>query len=341
MQVVIDGSFGEGGGQILRTSLALSLVTGRPISILNLRAGRKKPGLMRQHLAAVHAAATIGRADVHGNEIGSQQLSFSPTSIKPGDYRFSVGTAGSATLVFQTVLPALLTADRQSSLTMEGGTHNPFAPPFDFLTRTFLPAIGRMGGTVTAHLDRPGFFPVGGGRFHATINPAGIAPGFNLCDRGAILRRSARALVSRLPRKIAERELKTVQHELNIDPNQLRIEEIENSPGPGNVLIVEIEAEHITEVFVAFGQRGVPAERVAWEVVKEVQEYLNTKAPAGKYLADQLILPLALTGGGRFRTVQPTLHTKTNIEVVKRFLPVDIAVTRLDGNIWEIEIKQL
>src|SRR5262245_8861795 len=163
--LIIDGSFGEGGGQILRTALGLSLVTGVPFRIEKIRAGRQKPGLMRQHLTAVNAAAQVGQAEVIGASVGSQELTFTPGKISPGDYTFAVGTAGSATLVLQTVLPALLTAAQPSFLTLEGGTHNPHAPPFDFLARAFLPLIGRMGPSVTATLIRPGFYPAGGGQF--------------------------------------------------------------------------------------------------------------------------------------------------------------------------------
>ncbi len=159
--ITIDGSYGEGGGQILRTSLALSLVTGKPFSIRNIRAGRKKPGLMRQHLTAVNAAAEIGQAAIEGNRIGSQAFTFEPEMIKPGNFHFAIGSAGSCTLVFQTILPALLTAGEPSEIILEGGTHNPFAPPFDFLEKAFLPVINRMGPKVAAVLEKPGFYPAG------------------------------------------------------------------------------------------------------------------------------------------------------------------------------------
>jgi RNA 3'-terminal phosphate cyclase (ATP) len=163
--ITIDGSYGEGGGQILRTSLALSLVTGKPFSINNIRAGRKKPGLMRQHLTAVNAAAEIGSAAIKGNRIGSQEFTFEPEMIKPGNFHFAIGSAGSCTLVFQTILPALIIAGGPSEIILEGGTHNPFAPPFDFLAKAFLPVINRMGPKVDAVLEKPGFYPAGGGRF--------------------------------------------------------------------------------------------------------------------------------------------------------------------------------
>src|SRR5262245_60443308 len=169
---VIDGSQGEGGGQILRTALALSLVTGAPFRVEKIRAGRQKPGLLRQHLTAVTAAVEIGGAAVEGATLGSRELSFRPGSVRPGAYRFAVGTAGSAALVLQTVLPALLTATGPSTVVVEGGTHNPHAPPFDFLALAFLPLLARMGARAQATLDRPGFYPAGGGQLTVEITPA-------------------------------------------------------------------------------------------------------------------------------------------------------------------------
>ncbi|HUK89269.1 MAG TPA: RNA 3'-terminal phosphate cyclase, partial [Blastocatellia bacterium] len=187
--IVIDGSFGEGGGQILRSSLALALVTGQAFRITNIRAGRKNPGLLRQHLTAVSAATEVGEADVTGASIGSKELSFSPTRIKPGKYSFAVGTAGSTTLVLQTVLPALAIAGEASTITLEGGTHNPFAPPFDFLVKAFLPLLNRMGSDVSCSLLRYGFYPAGGGKMEVCIGPANQLRPIDLTERGAAVSR--------------------------------------------------------------------------------------------------------------------------------------------------------
>ncbi len=184
--IEIDGSFGEGGGQILRTSMALSLVTGKPFHINNIWEGRRKPGLLHQHLTAVNAAATISRAELQGNDIGSQELYFAPNKVKFGQYYFAVGTAGSCTLVLLTVLSALTTADAGSELILEGGTHNPYAPPFDFLDKAFLPILNRMGPRISTKLERPGFYPAGGGKFVALIEPAKKLSQIDLLDRGHI-----------------------------------------------------------------------------------------------------------------------------------------------------------
>ncbi len=337
IMITIDGSFGEGGGQILRTSLALSLVTGKPFSIHNIRAGRKKPGLMRQHLTAVNAAAEIGQAAIEGNRIGSQAFTFEPEIIRPGNFHFAIGSAGSCTLVFQTILPALIIAGGPSEIILEGGTHNPFAPPFDFLEKTFLPVINRMGPEVDAVLEKPGFYPAGGGRFKVSITPAGLN-GFDLLERGNIINKTARAAVANLPVNIANRELEVIREKLEWDRELLKAVEVENSQGPGNILTVEVESDNITEVFTGFGEKGISAEKVAKRAVKSVQEYLSFNVPVGRYLADQLLVPMALAGGGKFRTLSPTKHTTTNAEIIKKFLGVEIAMNEYDQNKWEIKI---
>src|SRR5437867_7015012 len=222
--ITIDGSEGEGGGQILRTALALSLVTGQPFRIERIRARRQKPGLLRQHLTAVEAAKSVGCAEVSGAAINSQVLEFRPGPVTPGNYRFAVGTAGSATLVLQTVLPSLLSASGRSTLTLEGGTHNPLAPPFNFLARSFMPLIHRMGPNVELELRRPGFFPAGGGKFHARIEPVKRLTRFDLLERGAIRQQRARAILSKLPAQVAERELTVVREQLGWRENDCGVE---------------------------------------------------------------------------------------------------------------------
>jgi RNA 3'-terminal phosphate cyclase (ATP) len=187
--LLIDGSKGEGGGQIVRTSLALAMLTGQPITITDLRAKRKNPGLARQHLVAVRAAAQLCQAEVEGDALRSQRLVFKPREVQPGEYFFSIGSAGSATLVLQTVLPALLAANGPSRITIEGGTHNPLAPPFEALAHAFLPLMEKMGPRVNVRLKRHGFFPAGGGLIDAEIEPAGRWTGFELLNRGDWTRR--------------------------------------------------------------------------------------------------------------------------------------------------------
>jgi RNA 3'-terminal phosphate cyclase (ATP) len=326
--IQLDGSRGEGGGQILRTALGLSLVTGQPFIIHQIRAGRQRPGLQSQHLAAVRAAAAIGIADVSGAEPGSRTLCFRPGTVTPGRYTFAVGSAGSATLVLQTVLPALITASGPTTLTLEGGTHNAWAPPFDFLEKAFLPLLARMGGRVSAKLERRGFHPAGGGRFTVDIQPAARLEPLHLGERGRILAKRGTATVSRLTPEIARRELKVLERLLSIEPNRLEVEEDRTSPGPGNVVSVEVESEHVTELFTGFGKKGVSAESVAEELSKEVRRYLESEAPVGEYLADQLLVPLALAGGGSFVGSPLSSHSTTNMEVIGTFLSRRFKVDR-------------
>jgi RNA 3'-terminal phosphate cyclase (ATP) len=341
--LTIDGSQGEGGGQIIRTSLALSLITGRPIRIYNVRARREKPGLQRQHLTAVRAAAAIGDAQVEGASLGSSAFTFTPGEVKPGDYSFPIGTAGSTMLVLQTILPPLMIANSPSTLAFEGGTHNVHAPPYEFIAKTFLPLIKRMGAHVSAGLERYGFYPPGGGRLNVRIEPAArcaLAP-LHLLTRGGISARRARALVVKLPPTVGERELTVIREQLGwdeTDGDELRVETSTNALSPGNVLTLEIESEHLTEVFTGIGERGVRAETVAERAAEEARAYLETGAPVGEHLADQLLIPLALAGGGSYTTGQPSLHTTTNIEVIKMFLDVRIEIEQTAGDVWKIEI---
>lgn len=330
--ITIDGSTGEGGGQILRTALALSLVTGQSFRVDKIRAGRRKPGLLRQHLTAVNAAAQIASAKVTGAILGSQSLTFEPGEVHPGDYTFSVGTAGSATLVLQTVLPALVVGSKPSRLLLEGGTHNPFAPPFDFLQKTFLPVLSRMGPKVSTTLERYGFYLAGGGKFSVTIEPASPLSPIELIERGSIQRRLARAVYAAIPRSIAERELRVISEKLGWTAESIIAEQVENSAGPGNVVLVELESDALTEVFTGFGERGVLAERVAEKVTDNVREYLASTAPVGEHLADQLLLPIALAGGGAFRTVKISRHAQTNIEIIQKFLPIVFGIEDKDGS---------
>lgn len=334
--IKIDGSIGEGGGQILRTSLSLSLITGLPFHITKIRAGRSKPGLMHQHLTSVQAASCIGHADVEGDSIGSKELLFKPWKVEAGHYDFRVGSAGSVTLVFQTVLPALMLASKESTLNFEGGTHNPFAPPWDFLAKTFIPQINKMGPVIQTTLINPGFYPAGGGQFTASIKPSGLS-GFNLCERGAIVNQRARAIISKLPVNIANRELDAVGRSLNLSSDMLQIEYVKDTFGPGNAVIIELESQNLTSVFTSFGERGISAETVAFRVASEVQRYMSTDAPVDPHLADQLMIPFALAGEGCYRTMPLTEHSTTNLLMIKKFLHCKVKLTELKDNTFIVE----
>jgi RNA 3'-terminal phosphate cyclase (ATP) len=336
--ITIDGSKGEGGGQVLRTSLALSLVTGTPFRIERIRAARAKPGLLRQHLTAVQAAAAVGRARVEGDAIGSLALTFTPQAVQPGDYTFSVGSAGSATLVLQTILPPLLRAAGRTILTLEGGTHNQSAPPLDYLQRVFLPIVNRLGPRVDATLERRGFYPAGGGRFVVTIDPAPQIAPLQLLDRGDIIDRRVTALVARLPRTIGDREVATALGLLKWPKEAGRVEDVANSPGPGNVVFVELECEQVTEICTGFGELRKRAEHVADEAVQEMQRYLVAGVPVGCHLADQLLPVLVVGSGGSFRTLTPSRHTDTNADVLRQFSTARIEMTPESRDVVRVDV---
>lgn len=336
--LTIDGSFGEGGGQIIRSSLALSLITGKPFRVYNVRARREKPGLKPQHLMAVKAAAEIGHAKVDGVAVGASEFTFVPDKPTPGEYTFSIGTAGATTLVLQTILPPLMIADAPSVITLEGGTHNKHAPPFDFLEKSFLPLVNRTGPHVSIELERYGFYPPGGGRINVYIEPRTEPQRMEINERGLIKERRARALVVKLPESIAERELKIIREHLNWNDEELRVETSYNALSPGNVVMIEIESEHLTEIITSVGERGLRAETVAEMAALEAANYLATGAPVGEHLADQLLIPLALARGGSYTTGPLSPHTTTNIEIIKKFLDVEINVEHVKDGVWRIEI---
>jgi len=262
--ITIDGSIGEGGGQVFRTSLALSLTTGKPFRIFNIRAKRAKGGLLRQHLTALNAAAEVGQAKVRGANIGSSEVTFEPVEVRPGTFRFSIGTAGSTSLVLQTVLPALMTASAPSHLILEGGTHNPYAPPFDFLEKAFTPLVRKMGPEVSCCLDMPGFYPAGGGRFTVSVKPVSRLMELHLPERGEIKCCGCRALVAQLGKHIGDREVKVVCEEMGWSKDSSKVVLYRKSQGPGNVLIIEVESENVTEVITGFGMRGVRPSGLHW-----------------------------------------------------------------------------
>ncbi len=316
----IDGSRGEGGGQILRSSLALALITGQAFRTATIRAGRRKPGLMRQHLTAVRAAQEISGADCEGAELNSQSLVFRPGTVRPGDYSFAVGTAGSAMLVLQTVLIPLALTGGVSTVTVEGGTHAAWAPCFDHFQSSFLPLLERMGIRVQAQILRHGFYPAGGGLVQVSIGPAQERHGLELLERGGVVRQSARALYANIRRSVAMTECETLLGHLPWDEDQIQPLHVGDSRGPGNAIVVKLEHTQVTEVVTAVGEKGLRAERIAQRAAAEVQRYMGATAPVGAHLADQLLLPMAFLGGGVFRAQSISEHTFTNAGVLERFL---------------------
>ena len=336
--IIIDGSQGEGGGQVVRNACVLSLVTGQPFRITDARGKREKPGLMRQHVTAVEAACAIGGATCEGLSVGSSDLTFYPGQVTPGEYRFAVGTAGSTGLVLQTVLMPLVLASAPSRLVLEGGTHNMLAPPFDFIAKSFLPVINRMGPSVTARLVRHGFYPRGGGRIEVDIEPAALNA-INCVNRGTLLDRTATALFAGLPFDVAEREITTARSLLDWPEDAFSIRQLPEEQGPGNIVLLEAVYEHVTEVVSGFGKLGVSAEHVAKTAAARMAGYLASDAFAGPYLADQLLLPFALAGGGSFTTVKPSHHSLTANAIIDGFLGQRCSFVQLPTGAHRVEIR--
>jgi RNA 3'-terminal phosphate cyclase (ATP) len=334
--IEIDGS--AGGGQLLRTALSLSLCTGIGFTMQQIRAKRSRPGLMRQHLTAVNAAARIGNACTHGAELGATTLRFEPGVVVAGDYAFATGSAGSATLVLQTVLPPLWRCDAPSRLRLEGGTHNPLAPSADFIADTYLPALAKIGIDASIELERPGFFPAGGGIVHATVSPAPALRHAAFIERGQLLSIDALAMLSGLAASIGERELQTLAKRLQLNAEALHLHEVRPSIGPGNALLLRVRHEHHAETFTGHGERGMSAEKVATRLAGEVKTYLRSGACVGQHLSDQLLLPMALAGGGIFITHGISEHLQSNARLIEKFLTVEIAWSELKAGQWKIVI---
>lgn len=320
----IDGSRGEGGGQILRTSLALSMLTGKPFAMRNIRANRAKPGLRRQHATAVDAAARLCHGTVHGATVDSKYLEFTPGSITGGDVTIDIGSAGSTTLVVQTLLVAAIHAGVALRATIKGGTHNPMAPPFEFLERIYVPHLQAMGAAVTIALDRHGFVPEGNGQLVLDVHAGGTLRPIELLAAGEVVERRATAILSRLPTHVADRELGVCRDRLG---EPLACETIELRAGvPANLLLIDLVREHARELVTGFGEKGLRAEVVAERACDEAAAWLDADVPVGEHLADQLLLPMAVAGGGRFRCAPLSLHATTNIDTIRLFLDLPIRV---------------
>lgn len=324
----IDGSYGEGGGQILRSSLSIAAITGQPIQINRIRAGRQKPGLAAQHLTAVRAAAAICHAQVQGDALGSMMLEFIPgSSVQAGTYTFDVsearqgGSAGAITLVLQTILLPLVLASGNSQVTLRGGTHVSHSPSMTYIEQVYLPTLHRMGVGVEAKLNAWGWYPQGGGEVELLMNGVSKLGGINLVERGDLQQVRGLAVVTELPSHIpqrmasrAENLLREAQLKPNIQP--LRAKGI----APGASLFLTAEYENSESGFGALGRLGLPADKVAQMACEELLKFHQTGAPVDEHLADQLLLPAALAcQNSVYRVAEITQHLTTNAWVIEQF----------------------
>jgi len=325
----IDGSYGEGGGQILRTSLALAALTGRELEIFNIRARRSKPGLRPQHLQGVKAAAAICAAEVRGAEIGSQSVRFVPGTVRPGDYRFNIGTAGSTSLVLHTIyLPLALAADGPSAVTITGGTHVPMAPCFHYLDLQWRHFLERIGLSVSVRMKTAGYYPRGGGEITAAIKPAEHVNVLTISDRGKLVRIRGISSVTGLPMSIAERQKKQAEKRLASIDCPVEIDTLDlKGVAQGTMLLLLAEFEHSRACYYGLGARGKRAEAVADEAVEPMLRFIGGAAHIDEHLADQIILPLSTARGtSSFITTRVNSHLLTNAEVIRRFLPTKIDI---------------
>lgn len=332
--LTIDGSYGEGGGQILRTALALSAVLGRSVELVKIRAGRKRSGLQPQHLACVEALAEITGAEVHGAEIGSSRLYFVPGRIGGGLRRLDVGTAGAVSLVFQALLGPLAFAERASALILRGGTHVPWSPPAPYVSQVFLPMVQRMGLESTWQLERGGFYPKGGGQVRAAVQPLTQLSPIDLTNRGALLAIRGISAAAGLPRNIAERQADRIRHRLADVGYTVEIESAElDAACPGDTVFVWAEFEQSRGGFGALGERGKPAEQVADEATDALLDFLGGDAATESHLADQLALFMALANGrSALTTARVSRHLLTNLWTIQQFMPIKVV---LEGGLGE------
>jgi RNA 3'-terminal phosphate cyclase (ATP) len=332
--IEIDGSLGEGGGQILRTSLTLSMMTGQPFRISKIRAQRKpKPGLQAQHLACVRAAKEICRANTTGDHLGSMQLTFEPGEIRAGSYHFPIGTAGATSLVLHTIyLPLLLNTSEASEVTIEGGTHVPTSPCYSFLKSTWQPLLSEIGLPLELQLIRPGFYPRGGGRIHVRFEPKSEVKPLLLTEAEEKPRLQIISAVAGLPRKIAVRQADRAVQQL--DKHDFSAEtEIEEWPGgPASYLGIEVQRDERVSLFTALGAKDKSAEKVADEAVDEALKFLHSPGVVDPHSADQILLPLVFAReASRFRVSETTLHLTTNVQTIQQFLSRNISLSDSTG----------
>lgn len=341
----IDGSYGEGGGQILRSSLALASLLRQPIEIFNIRRGRSKPGLAPQHLTAVSASRRITSAELEGAQLESQSLKFTPNEVTPGDYYFDVAelkrSAGSTSLVFQTLLLPLSFTSKASTLILKGGTHVPFSPPFDYLQEVFLPTLRKLGIHCDAEIRKWGYYPAGGGEVFFEIEPASGLKAIDMENRGRLKRISVLSAVSNLPDHIAQRQARSASNflkKMELKP-AVKTRRVLSSR-EGTYVFILAEFESVFAGFSSLGQKGKPAEKVALEACERFKEYWDSGCAFEPHLADQIILYLALgKGESRFTVSKITQHLLTNAWVVRQFLPVEIEIKGRIGERGEVRIR--
>lgn len=332
--IQIDGSLGEGGGQILRTSLTLSLIKGQPFEIYNIRARRKNPGLQPQHLKCIEAATLISKGNAKGDHKGSLRLMFEPGEAIPGEYHFEIGTAGSTSLVLQTIFLPLALAKTSSNISITGGTHVSWSPVHHFLSLHWAQYLSKFGFNLKLKLDRAGFYPKGDGKISAEIFPIQKLKPIDMIERGNFKKLTGISAVANLDYSVAERQRSQALKRLERMGYDAIIG-IENMPSryKNAMTLLQAEFDQGSGCFTSLGAIGKRAEKVADEAVDDLLEYLNSNGCLDKYLADQLVLPLSIIPGeSAFSTSKITNHFLTNIAVVKQFVNIQ---SQVQGQVGE------
>jgi len=323
--IEIDGSYGEGGGQILRTALSLSCLLKKPFRIFNIRKARKKPGLMPQHLTSVRAAQLLSDAEVMGDHTGSTELSFSPREVKGGDFFFDIGTAGSTSLVLQTIIPSLVFSKEKTTVTLKGGTHVPYSPSFNYLSGVFASFLKRIGIEIQFTIESYGFYPRGGGKVRADIFPAKEIKPLRIEERGNILMLKGYSGVGNLPLSIAERQRNAMLEKIYSQIKDLKcpvdIEPLNvSTPGQGTFIFIQSESENSIAGFTSLGERGKRAESVGEDAASEFLQYYSTDAALDPHISDQIVLYLSICRDESvFTTSCITEHLMTNLWVIGLF----------------------
>lgn len=340
--VQIDGSYGEGGGQIIRTSLSLAAVTGRPVEIFNIRARRSKPGLQPQHLTAVRAAAALCDAEMAGDAVGSVYLRFAPrAAVAPGEYEFDIRTAGAAPLVAQTALTPLAHAGGSSRVTVRGGTHVPHAPAAEYVERVYLPALRLAGLEASFRYQSAGFYPRGGGEVRLEVRPWEKGTAVRLEERGRLKGLTATIVTAELPEHVAERGAATVEKWAKGVGRRVTVERRDMpSRGAGAAVVLAAECEDGRAGFTALGERGKPMERVADEACEGFMTWWKTGAACDEHLADQLVLPMALLAGeSRWTTPTVTEHLRTVLWLTQQFVPIEYRIDDRDDGTAVVTLR--
>ncbi len=337
--IQIDGSQGEGGGQMLRTSLALSIFLMKPFEMINIRANRPNPGIQAQHLKAIEASSVISNAIVEGAIIKSNWVRFFPVEIKHGNFKFDIGTAGSTSLVLQTIYLPLSFATGTSNLTITGGTHVSWSPTFDYIKNCWIYFMKRIGLKIDVELKRAGFYPHGGGEIKAVINPVREINPLNLIERGELLGIQVYSAHTNLTDEVAKRQAKAAEKILkNYGKVEVIIDELDSYSKNTTIAITGI-FENSVCCYTNLGEKGKRAEFVAEEACEKFLKFLSSDSAVDEYMADQILLPLSLAPEvSEFTTPRLTNHLKTNIDVIKKFVDVEFEIAEFK-NSYKIKVK--